>query len=96
MMGLISERIKQGEECCKLANQRFGLTIGMLSLLNAYAVNDHGKEMLILMYKMREFNKAKKLLSTMPLIDSGNELFVSVDYLNRYKQSLGISTNETN
>ena len=40
-MGLIKERINSGEECCKLANERFGL---MQSLKKAMVKLGHTQE----------------------------------------------------
>ncbi|MBL4795855.1 MAG: hypothetical protein JKY50_00420 [Oleispira sp.] len=63
MMGLIKERMKSGEECCKLANERFGLQMGMRKLLERFNLNDHAVDYVIELAQKRELEKLDEVLS---------------------------------
>lgn len=62
-MGAIKDRIKAGEECCKLANQRFGLQMGMRKLLERFNCNDHAVDYVIELAQKRELDKLDEVLS---------------------------------
>lgn len=51
------------EECCKLANQRYGLTRGMLILMRGMRIDNETKNKIVELAKNREFIAAEELLN---------------------------------
>ena len=64
-MGAIKERIKSGEECCKLANERFGLQMAIKKIMERFNCNDHAVDYVIELAKSRDLDKLDELLSDM-------------------------------
>jgi len=53
-MGLNKERTKHSEECCKLANERFGLMMGMRELLKRFNLNGNAVDYVIDLAQKRD------------------------------------------
>jgi hypothetical protein len=62
-MGSINDKIKSGEECCKLANERFGLQMGIKKLMERFNCNDHAVDYVVELAKKRDFEKLDEVLS---------------------------------
>ncbi len=50
-------------EQCKLANERFGLQMGVRALMGRFNCNDHAIEYVIELAQRREFDKLEDVLS---------------------------------
>lgn len=54
---------KYAEECCKLANQRYGLTRGMQILMRGMGIDNETQNKIVKLAKNREFIAAEELLN---------------------------------
>lgn len=77
-MGLIKERIKSGEECCKLANQRFGLQMGMRELLKRFNCNDGAVDYIIRLAQNRELEKLSAVMGLLGSEEVNKPRFVRI------------------
>ena len=64
-MGLNKERVKHGEECCKLANQRFGLMCALKSAMIKLGCT-HNEAV-----KAAEFAKNRDFIGFNQILDKG-------------------------
>tara|TARA_R110002033_G_scaffold171037_2_gene215379 strand:- start:44 stop:310 length:267 start_codon:yes stop_codon:yes gene_type:complete len=70
-MGLIKERMKSGEECCKLANERFGLQQALRIILeDNFNCNDVAVDYIIKLAQNRELHKLKGFMEHVGTNDS--------------------------
>jgi len=57
------QKTKMANEQCKLANERFGLQMGMKKLLERFNCNDHAVDYVIELAQKRELKKLDEVLS---------------------------------
>ena len=85
-MGKINDNIKSGKECCKLANQRFGLTSAIEMLLTRFKCCDNTKELLIKLAKERKLMEFQSLLAKIGSNDVNVPNYVTIKQPRNFKE----------
>jgi len=63
-MNTSSKKVQEAaKECCKLANERFGLQMGIKKLMERFNCNDHAVDYVIELAQKRELKKLDEVLS---------------------------------
>lgn len=57
------QKTKMAEEQCKLANERFGLQMGMRALMERFNCNDHAVDYVIKLAQDRQLDKLAEVIS---------------------------------
>ena len=57
------QKTKMANELCKLANERFGLQMGMRKLLERFNLNDHAVDYVVELAQKRELEKLGNVMS---------------------------------
>ena len=85
-MGKVNDNIKSGEECCKLANQRFGLTSAIEMLLTRFKCCDNTKEHLVMLAKDRKLIEFQSLLAQIGSNDCNIPNYVTIKEPRNFKE----------
>ncbi|MDB4302183.1 hypothetical protein N9924_01310 [bacterium] len=78
-MGLNKERLKHGEECCKLANERFGLMMGMRELLKWFNLNDNAVDYVIDLAQKRDLEVLSNVVDMIGTMEVIKPRFVRIE-----------------
>jgi len=70
---------KHGEECCKLANHRYGLTRGMQMLMQNLNMNNNAKNYIVELAKNREFKELEDIISRVGIIGGDKPRYVRIE-----------------
>ena len=66
-------------ECCKLANQRYGLSRGMQMLMRNLNMNNNAKNHIVELAKNREFKELEDIISRIGIIGGDKPRHVRIE-----------------